>query len=398
MRLTEAAARAITLPQGKRDHVEWDDTIPCFGVRVRAGGSKVYVFQYRVGTQSRKMTLGKVGAVDFGKARSAAKELYARKALGQDPAGERKESQARAGETFEACVRLYLERRRREGKLRASSLTEIERHLTRNLKTLHPIPIHKVDRRAIAIELARLTESGPVQANRTRATLVKFLNWCAGEAFIDANPAAFTNKNKEQSRDRVLSDDELRRLWQALPKDDDFGDILRLLALTAQRREEISELRWSEVDLDRGVIALPTSRTKNRRSHLIPVTSTAHAILEARPRRDGRDLIFGRGEGGFSGWSHRKRDLDEQLRIPPWVLHDLRRTAATGMNEIGISPWVVEAVLNHLSGSRAGVGGVYNRSQLQADKAQALARWDIHLMAIVEGRNTNITPLKEVVR
>jgi integrase len=338
------------------------------------------------------MTLGKVGAIDFGKARAAAKELYARKALGQDPAGERKESQARAGETFEACVKLYLTRRRTEGKLRASTQSEIERHLARNLKALHALHIDKVDRRAIAVELARLAERGPVQANRTRASLVKFLNWCAGEGYIDANPAMFTNKNAEQPRDRVLNDDELRKLWHADPGGD-FADIVKLLALTGARANEIGQLRWSEVDLDRDVIALPAARTKNRRAHLIPMSATVRAILEARPREDGRDPIFGRAPRGFNGWSRAKERLDKQLNIPPWVVHDLRRVVSTGMNEIGISPWVVEAVLNHVSGTRAGVAGRYNRSQLQADKAQALTRWDDHLMAVVEGRDSNVTPL-----
>jgi integrase len=158
------------------------------------------------------------------------------------------------------------------------------------------------------------------------------------------------------------------------------------LALTGARANEIAQLRWSEIDFNRGVIALPAARTKNRRAHFIPISPTVRAILEARPRDDGRDLCFGRGQGGFSGWSNSKDRLDERLNIQPWVIHDLRRAVSTGMNEIGVSPWVVEAVLNHVSGSRAGVAGRYNFSLLAAEKAAAMARWDEHLMALVDGR------------
>jgi integrase len=224
---------------------------------------------------------------------------------------------------------------------------------------------------------------------------VKFLNWCAGEGFIDANPAVFTNKNPEQERDRVLSNAELRKIWHALPEGD-FGDIIKLLALTGQRRDEIGQLRWDEVDLDRAVITLPGLRTKNGRQHMIPLAAKAMGILTARwERRDpDRALVFGIGQRGFSGWADCKRRLDDEIKLPPWVIHDLRRTVSTGMNEIGVPPWVVELVLNHVSGHRGGVSGTYNKALLAAEKANALARWDEHLMAVVDGRESNVATLQ----
>jgi integrase len=217
--------------------------------------------------------------------------------------------------------------------------------------------------------------------------LVKFLNWCAGEGFIDANPAMFTNKNPEQERDRVLSDAELQKIWHALPEGH-FGDIVKLLALTGQRRDEIAQLRWDEVDLDRAVITLPGARTKNGRQHMIRLAATARGILTARrERRDpDRSLVFGIGQGGFSGWADCKRRLDYEIKLPPWVIHDLRRAVATGMAEIGVQPHIIEAVLNHASGHRAGVAGVYNKATYEAEKMTALARWDDHLMAVIDGR------------
>ncbi len=393
MRLTDTTVRAIVLPPGKRDHVVWDDTIPCFGVRIREGGSKTYVFQYKIGIKSRKMTLGRVGAIDIGRARNAAKELYARKSLGQDPAAERKERRARVGETFGGCLGLYLRHRRTQGKLRATTLGEIERHLNVNLRALHGIGIEKLDRRAIAAELGRFTtERGPVQANRTRASVVKFLSWCAGEGYIDQNPAQFVNKNPERPRDRLLGMDELARIWRALPAGD-FGDILRLLALLGQRRDEIGQLDWKEVDLDRGALALPASRMKNRRPHVVHLGPTAAAILQARDRGE-RSFVFGSGQGGFSGWHQAKAGLDEKLGLEPWVIHDLRRAVATHMNEIGVTPHIVEAVLGHVSGSRGGVAGVYNLAAYEPEKRAAMLRWDARLMAAIEGRDTGISPLR----
>ena len=184
---------------------------------------------------------------------------------------------------------------------------------------------------------------------------LNFLNWCAGEGFIDSNPAMLTNKNPEQTRDRVLSDDELRQIWLALP-DGDFGDILKLLLLTGQRQREIADLEWDELDLDRAIITLPKERTKNKRLHTIPLSAPALDILKARTPYADRALVFGRsGSRGYWNWNNAKRKLDAQLKIAePWVIHDLRRTAATRMNEIGIQPHIVEAMLNHRSGFQGG--------------------------------------------
>jgi integrase len=179
-------------------------------------------------------------------------------------------------------------------------------------------------------------------------------------------------------------------VWAALGADQ-FGDILRLLILTGQRREEIGGLRWSEVDFERALIVLQPARTKNKRLHEIPLSPQARAILERQPKRR-RELIFGRGEGGFSGWSVGKARLDRHLLatrqeagakpMPDWRLHDLRRTAATGMADLGVLPHIVEAVLNHVSGHRTGVAGIYNRARYETEMRDALERWADHVARI----------------
>jgi integrase len=233
-----------------------------------------------------------------------------------------------------------------------------------------------------------------VQANRTRGSLVKFMNWCAGEGFIDANPAQFTNKNPEVARDRVLSLAELATVWRGVTEGD-FADCIRLLLLTGQRETEIGDLRWDEIDFDRAVITLPPQRTKNRRWHTIPLSAAAIAILKARPQ-NGRALVFGRGKGdkGFSGWGHCKRRLDAVVNLPKWVVHDLRRSFSTGLGDLGIAPHIIEALINHQSGTKAGVSGRYNKSVYEREARQAVELWGNAVLAAVDGAESNVVTLQ----
>jgi integrase len=383
MKLTIKTTEALRLAPGQRDRIWFDDDIAGFGLRIRAGGKRVWIFQYAIGGRTRRLTFGAYPAMGVPDARAQAERLHARTKLGGDPAQEKADAKA-PGETFGDCLGFYLRHRRAQGRLRPTTLAETERHLNVNLRALHPIRIDQLDRRAIAAELSRLTERGPVQANRTRASVVKFLNWCAGEGYIDSNPARFVNRNPERPRDRLLGVDELVRIWRALPAGD-FGDVVRLLMLLGQRRDELAELEWNEVDLERGVLALPAARMKNRRPHGIPLGPTAAAILQARDRGE-RPLVFGAGHRGFSGWSRAKARLDAQLpAMAPWVIHDLRRAVATHMNELGTAPHIVEAVLGHVSGAKGGVAGIYNHAGYDVDKRAAVLRWDAHLMAAIGG-------------
>jgi integrase len=218
------------------------------------------------------------------------------------------------------------------------------------------------------------------------------------EGLAESNPIVGSNKAVTKgARDRVLSDDELRLIWNALASND-YADIVRLLALTGQRRDEIGSLRWQEIDLDKAVIALPAERTKNSRPHDIPLSPAALGILKARPRLAGSEFVFTSRANGYFGWN--KVALDARIvakeTIPPWRLHDLRRTVSTRMHgELAIAPHIVEAVLNHVSGHKAGVAGVYNRAAYAKEKAIALARWAEHLTAIVGGTSSKIVAISK---
>ena len=385
MKLTAKSVAALKLPHGKRDAIEFDDAIPGFGLRLREGGSRTWVFQYKFGARHRRMVLGRATAIPADKARQIASELHARVRLGGDPANDK--AAAVAALVFGEVAKRYLEAK--TGELRPRSLAEVTRYLEDAARPLHGQPVTSIDRRTIADQLSRVArESGPVSANRLRATMSAMFGWAIREGLVDANPVIGTGKREERSRDRVLTDAELSAVWAAT-QDDRYGAIVRLLILTGSRAREISDLRWSEIDFNHGKIALPAERTKNGRPHEIPMSSAVQEILCAQPKSG--DRVF----GTFSGWSRLKTELDARIRNPePWVVHDLRRTAATRMGDLGIAPHVVEAVLNHQSGHKGGIAGVYNRALYAAEKAQALALWADHVMALAEGRKSNVTPLK----
>jgi integrase len=390
MKLSRRNIATLVLPPGKTEYTEWDDDIGGFGIRLRDTGSRSWVFQYdNAAGRTKRLTLGAVSALDPAKARATASELHAKVRLGEDVAAVKAQSQARAAETFGVAIKPYLQWQR--DRVRLSSLRHLERHLLINLKALHHLPINQVDRRAIAAQLARMTGS-PVQANRTRSTLTSFLNWAMREGLVDSNAALATNKYAERARDRVLTNAELRSLWLALPEGD-FGDILKILILTGAREREISDLHWDEITFEKGIIELPPHRVKNRRKHVIPISGAVRTILERRKQNS--DFVFGTsGSSGFSGWSRCKERLDKAINIPAWTIHDLRRVASTSMNEIGIEPHIVEAILGHVSGTRGGIAGRYNYALYENQKATALSRWAEHVAAIVESRVSNVTPLR----
>lgn len=422
MKLTAKNIQRLKLPVGKTDHLFWDDDIPGFGLRLREGGSRSWIFQYAIGDKQRRMSLGAAAPESFTKIkikdgdgeqktlkigiREYAADLHAKVKLGQDPAGEKQQARKTATDTFEDVAERFLAFQKAHGGrgqgLRQSSYTEAERHLMTHSKTLHRLLLDKIQQRDIANVISAMRVKHPVTANRVRTSLASLFSWAISEGLVTSNPVTGTKRTEEKSRDRVLDASELRLIWNAL-EDDHFGSIIKLLALTGQRAAEIAGMRWSELKND--VLVLPPERTKNHREHLVPLSGPARAIIAAQPRRvdqDGnlRDLIFGFGQGPFSGWGNSKEDLDKRIakkvgrELPHWTPHDLRRSFATHASGLGIQPHIIEVILNHVSGFRAGVAGIYNRHAYDAEKRTALALWADHLMAIVEDRKSNVAPLR----
>jgi integrase len=402
VKLTARNTAGLKLPAGKIDHIEFDDSIPGFGLRIREGGSRTWIYQYSLGKKQRRVVIGKGTAIKPDKARELAADLHAKVRLGGDPAAERAVSKAEAANSFSLLADRYLDFQK--DNLRPRSLVEVRRHLLIYAKALHGLPVGTIDRRTIADRLTAIAkDSGAVTANRLRASLSATFSWGMKQGLASSNPVIDTNKQKEKSRERVLTNKELQAIWLAL-EDDDYGAIIKLLTLTGQRANEIAGLRWFEVLED--MIDLPGERTKNGKPHFVPLSRPAREILNALPHRknaDGkpRELVFGWGEGPFSGWSKAKDQLDERLRkaghkLPHWVPHDLRRTVVTKMagEPLKVLPHVLEMIINHVSGHKAGVAGIYNKETYLSERRQALALWGEQLLAIVEGRESNITPFK----
>src|SRR6185436_13192312 len=284
--------------------------------------------------------------------------------------------------------------------LRPRTFEETQRYLRTTWKPLHKLPVTAVTRHLVAATLGDIvTENGTVAADRARSALSTFYAWCIGEGMADTNPVIGTNKaSADESRERVLGAPELVAIWKNLPPTP-FGRVVRLLMLTGQRRNEIGELASSEImaadDSTKAYIALPGERTKNGLPHDVPLSRAALDVLESQPRIAGRDLVFGTGEGGFSGWSKAKAALDKASGVTGWTLHDLRRTMATGMGDLGVLPHVIEAVINHISGHKAGVAGIYNRSTYAAEKRGALDLWANHIAVLVaQASGANVTKLQ----
>jgi integrase len=336
-----------------------------------------------------------LAALTPAQARDTAAEMHAMVRLGRDPAGEKTEGRARAAETMIAVVRSYLTYQ--SGHLRPRSYRELERHLLRYSRPLHGLQLQKIDRRAVAARIADVaSSSGAATANRVRASLSALFAWAMRQGLLDTNPVTGTNRQPEQSRTRVLADNELKIIWDALGSDD-YSAIIRLLILTGQRRDEIGSLCWSEITDDQ--IVLPPERTKNARGHRIPIVATVRSLLDGRERNG--VFVFGlHPTKPFSGWGVSKAALDRRIkaagyRLEPWRLHDLRRSLSTAMHEqLGVAPHIVEAVLNHVSGHKAGVAGVYNRSTYEREARIALTRWADHVLAVVEGQERKVVSLR----
>jgi integrase len=343
----------------------WCEKVCGFGARKQRRGIFFYVRARHQGRQVMH-SIGRYGAPwTVETARAKALELLGTLASGSDPF-----TQSLSSETFGAEIERYLERKRTS--LKPRSFIENQRHLRNRAAPLHKLSLADIDRRTVAVLLGQVeTGSGPIARNRLRSSLSAFFAWAIQEGLTETNPVQGTGKADEgNSRDRVLTQDELRKLWRSLG-DDRFSDIVRLLLLTGQRRTEIGRLTWAEIDLERKLIVLAPDRTKNSRAHEVPLSAQALAILQRQDRRT--EFVF--SKRGFNNWDYAKTALDQRVGIAPWRLHDLRRTCATGLAELGIQPHHIEAVLNHQSGHKASVAGIYNRAKYADEMRSALQRY-----------------------
>lgn len=366
---------------------------------VQPSGAKSWALRFRFDGKPKKLTIGPVletreSEIDdlplgephtLAEARIAADRARIRAAHGDDPT-------ARAVRADRLTLRQAAERFIAEyAKPRNRSWAETERQLERYLLTdLGDRPIADLRDDEIRAPVAKLTADGaPSMANALHRTLSKFWKWCAAKErkIVAANPyAGFEMPNPVKSRDRVLSWDELATIWNASADvGEPFGAILRVLILTGQRREEVAGMREGEIDRRQDVWTVPAARAKNGKPNPVPLTPAVLSEIDAVKRIGKEGLIFTTtGKTPFSGFGKAKARLDSSVdAAEPWRLHDLRRSFATGLESLGVPQEVTEALLNHRSGKKAGVAGVYARHEYREERGHALTAWTRFVVDVV---------------
>lgn len=412
MRLTKTTVEAAA--PGAKDRFLWDERLPGFGLKVTPAGRRSYVVQYRPRgcAQTKRITLGVHGQPwTAERAREAAEVLLLRVRNGEDPVAADRAARetadaaaaaAKAAETaahehrFEAVLDSFITLYAKPKNRRWEDARRIIRFDA--LPGWRDRPVGSITRRDVVELMDRVSRRSPASARALYAQLRRMFAWCVERMLIEHSPCAgMRGPPPVDSRDRYLDADEVRLLWRALEQTGGpFEPLFRLLLLTGQRREEVTGMRWREVNLERAEWIIPKERSKNGSAHAVDLAPAALAILGALPRQHA--LVFTTtGTTPLSNHAKYRQRLTAAMRAlraeaatergePPdeiadWTVHDLRRTAATGMAALGTPPHVVEAVLNHRSGARGGLVAVYQHYQHREERKAALARWADQVMS-----------------
>jgi integrase len=389
--LTAAAVERIKPPsKGQADH--FDRGYPGLALRCSYGGAKAFVYVYRLHGHQRRLTLGRWPGMSLAEAREAWRNAHKLVARGESPASAR----PAAADSFAAVAADWLKRDQAGNR----TVGEVRRSLERDvIPAWRDRLITTITRRDAAELIDTVADRGaPVMARRLHTHLHRLFRWSVGRGIIAANPMTDLPKpGAETERKRVLSEAELAAVWQAVQQLAwPFGPAIALLVLTGARRDEIGSLRWSEIEDN--AIKLAGARTKNGEPHVIPLSAAAVDIIANTHRIASSGYVFTTmGETPVSGWSKAKAMLDAAAAkhygaaLPAWRLHDLRRTLATGLQRLGFNLQVIEAVLGHIGGSRAGIVGVYQRHSFDSEKRTALEAWARHVQSFAADRAAAVT-------
>ena len=373
--------------------VDYRDTVvPGLVLRVNKSGTKTFSFHKRINGKMKRLTIGQFGPFSLTDARDRARQIHYEVETGRFEQNTGIEIEANP--TLADVILEYIEK---HAKVHNRDWKR-KKALLEKFTTLHGKRIDEIKRADVVKACDVIHKSAPVSANRALAHLKHLMGWCVERGMIDANPiAGMKPLSKEKPRVRVLSDDELGALWTA--SDDEgypFGDCMKLLILSGQRRAEVAEMRWSELDLEKRLWTLPSQRAKNGRQHTVPITDAMLDVLRRVPKFIRSDYVFTTtGKSPVSGFGRLKDRLDKALPegTEPWIIHDLRRTMSTNMAMLGVPQPVTEALLNHKTGVVSGVAAIYNVYSYADEKREALELWNSHVERV-----TRSAVLSEVPR
>jgi integrase len=378
-------ARRLELPDG---------ALPGFYLVVQPSGAKSWAVRYRVDGKPKKFTLGPYPRLSLGDAREQARTALRLASEGRDPAALRTAAEREVGAAkrlrFGVVVAEFIER---YAKPRNRTWPETERLLTKaDLAPWQDRDLRGISRQEILTLLDRMVERGaPIQANRLVAALRRFFGWAVERGLLETSPmASLKPPSAEAHRDRVLSDQELQAIWLAADEIGyPFGPAVQLMILTGQRRSEVLEAEWREMDLERGLWSIPRKRAKNGSGHIVPLAPAAINLIRnlAKIGPTPKLLFTTNGTTSFSGVSKAVERLSVLMRkhmtsdneFTPWRLHDLRRTFATGCARLGVPLHVVEKSLNHTSGTFSGIVAVYQRHDFLDERRRAMETWASHI-------------------
>lgn len=384
-RLTRKTIEALPPAINKRYEVH-DKLLPGLHLRVSATGGKVFYVSKRINGRMKRIKVGAWPILSLSDAREKARDILRDIELGQyeETVSNATHLILTFGEVVPQFINLYAKPRTKDWKGTERVLLKFGQLNTR--------PIDQIKRAEVVRVLDTIIAGGaPTRANRALAAIKKLMNWCIDRGMIETSPvAALRPPTKEVARDRVLSDDELIAIYGAGASEGfPFEQFLKLLILTGQRRGEVAGMRWSELELVKGIWTLPAKRTKNATSHIVTLAPLAISILKSVPRFLDSDLVFTTtGETPISGFGRLKERLDVAVGLDAedWRFHDLRRTMATNMAMMRVQPHIIEAVLNHKTGIVSGVAATYNRHAYFDEKREALEIWAQKIQELTKKR------------
>jgi integrase len=372
---------------GDKDAYYWDTDVTGLALKVTPKGRKTFFVQYRAGGRgapTRKYSLGKFGETTLHKAKGEATRILGLRAEGRDPAEERQSARRKTtSDNFAEIAEDFLTKHASQNR----TVDETTRILKRDvLPAWGKRSVHQIGKRDVNDLLDAAVDRGsPIMANRTLAAVRKLFSWCLSRGIISQSPCdGVAAPQREKSRDRVLSDEELLSVFNTAKEiEGPFGYIIQMLILTAQRRSEISDMKWNELDLETATWTIPAERTKNEKPHFVHLSTQAKEVLSAIAKTG--DYVFTtNGTTPFSGFSKSKKRLDELSGVAEWRIHDLRRTVTSGLAKIGIAPHVADKILNHQSGTISGVAAVYQKHEYLEERISALDSWCEFTLSLVD--------------